>query len=70
MFVNSVFHQIQPKPKPKPKTQPNSISFDLSTLFDSFNLALSHSLVIFTPSITLIIRTYSKSPWFNIELIN
>ena len=58
MFVNSVFHQLN-----------NSISSDLSTLFDSFNLALSHSLDIFAPSITLINRTYSKSPWFNTELI-
>ena len=39
------------------------------TLFDSFNLALSHSLYIFAPSITLINRTYSKYPWFNSELI-
>ena len=30
-----------------------SISSDFSTLFDSFNLALSHSLDIFAPSITL-----------------
>ena len=58
MFVNSVFQQLN-----------NSISSDLSTLFDSFNLALSHSLDICAPSITLINRTYSKSPWFNTELI-
>ena len=58
MFVNSVFHQLN-----------NSISSDLSTLFDSFNLALSHTLDIVAPSITLINRTYSKSPWFNTELI-
>ena len=58
MFVNSVFHQLN-----------NSIYSDLSTLFDSFNLALSHSLDIFAPSIILINRTYSKSPWFNTELI-
>ena len=58
MFVNSVFHQLN-----------NCISYDLSTLFDSFNLALSHSLDIFAPSITLINRTYSKSTWFNTELI-
>ena len=58
IFVNSVFHQLN-----------NSISYDLSTLFDSFNLALSHSPDIFAPSITLINRTYSKSPWFNTELI-
>ena len=58
MFVNSVFHQLN-----------NSISSDFSTFFDSFKLALSHSLDIFEPSITLINRTYSKSPWFNIDLI-
>ena len=58
MFVNSVFHKLN-----------NSISSDFSTLFYSFNLALSHSLDIFSPSINLINRTYSKSPWFNTELI-
>ena len=58
MFVDSVFHKLN-----------NSISSDFSTLFDSFNLTLSHSLDIFAPSITLINRTYSKSPWFNTELI-
>ena len=59
MFVNYVFHQLN-----------NSISSDLSTLFDYFNLALSHLLDIFVPSITLINQTYSKFPWFNIELVN
>ena len=59
MCVNSVFHQLN-----------NSISSDLSTLFDYFNLTLSHSLDIFVPSITLINRTYSMFPWFNIELVN
>ena len=58
MFVNSVFHQLN-----------NNISSDFSTLIDSINLALSHSLDIFAPSITLINRTYSKSPWFTTELI-
>ena len=58
MFVNSVFHQLN-----------NSISSDFSVLFDYFNLALSHSLDICSPSITLINRTYSKSTWFNTELI-
>ena len=58
MFVNSVFYKLN-----------NSISSDLSTLFDFFNLALSHSLDIFAPAITLINRTYSKYPWFNTELI-
>ena len=58
MFVNSVFHQLN-----------NNISSDFSTLFDSFNLALSHSLDNFAPIITLINRTYSKSPLFNNELI-
>ena len=58
MFINYVFHQLN-----------NSITSDFSTFFDSFNLALSHSLDIFAPSITLINRTYSKSPWFNTELI-
>ena len=59
MFVNFVFHQLN-----------NSISSDLSTLFNYFNLALSHSLDICVPSITLINRTYSKFPWFNIELVS
>ena len=59
MCVNSVFHQLN-----------NSISFEMSTLFDYFNLALSHSLVIFVPSVTFINITYSKFPCFNIELIN
>ena len=59
MFVNYVFHQLN-----------NSISSDFSTLFDYFNLALSHSFDIFVPSITLINRTYSKFSWFNIELVN
>ena len=58
MCVKSVFHQLT-----------NSIYFDFSTLFDSFNLALFHSLDIFTPSITLINLTYYTSPWFNTELI-
>ena len=58
MCVNSVFHQLN-----------NSISSDLSTLFDYFNLALSHSLDIVVPSITLINRTYCKFSWFNTELI-
>ena len=43
---------------------------DLSTLFDYFNLVLSHSLNMSVPSITLNNRIYYKSPWFNIELIN
>ena len=34
------------------------ISSDLSTFFDYFNLALSHSLDIFVPTITFINRTY------------
>ena len=59
MCVNYVFHQPN-----------NSIFSDLSTLFYYFNLALSHSLDIFVPSITLINRTYSKFSWFNIELVN
>ena len=42
----------------------------MSTLFDYFNLALSHSLDICVPSITLINRTYSKFSWYNIELVN
>ena len=58
MFVNSVFHQFN-----------KSISSDFYTLFDYFNLALSHLLDIFTPSITLLSRTYSKSSWFNTEII-
>ena len=58
MCVNSVLHQLN-----------NSISSDFSTLFDSLNLELSHSLDIFAPSITLINRTYSKSLWCNTQLI-
>ena len=58
MCVNSVFHKLS-----------NIISFDLSTFFDSFNLALSHSLDIVVPFITVIKRTYSKFSWFNTELI-
>ena len=57
MCINFVFHQLN-----------NIISFDLSTLFDYFNLALSHSL--FVASITLINRNYCKFLWFNIELVN
>ena len=59
MCVNSLFNQLS-----------NSISSDLSTLFDYFNLALPYSLDILVPSITLITRTYYKFPWFNIELVN
>ena len=59
MCINSVFHQLN-----------NSISSDLSTLFDYFNLELSHSLNICAPSITLIKKTFSKFPWFNIALVN
>ena len=58
MCVNSVFHQLN-----------NSISSDLSTLFDYFNLAFSHSLDIVVPFITLINLTYYKFSWFNTELI-
>ena len=58
MCVNSVLHQLN-----------NSISSYFSTLLVSFNLASSNSLDIFAPSITLINRPYSKSPWFNTELI-
>ena len=50
-MINSVFHQLN-----------NSIYSDFSTLFDSFNLELSHLIDIFVLSITLINRTYSKSP--------
>ena len=59
MCVNSLFNQLS-----------NSISSDLSTLFNYFNLALSYSLDILVPSITLISRTYYIFPWFNIELVN
>ena len=59
MCINSLFNQLS-----------NSISSDLSTLFNYFNLALSHSLDICVPSITLINRTYSSFPWSNIELVN
>ena len=58
MCHNSIFHQLN-----------NSIYSDLSTLFDYFNLALSHSLDIVVPSITLINRTFSKFSWCNTELI-
>ena len=59
MCVNSVFHQLN-----------NSKYSYLSTIFEYLNLALSHSLDICVPSITLINRTYSKFSWFNIELVN
>ena len=59
MCVYSVFLQLI-----------NSISSDLYTLFDYFNLALSHSLDIFLPSVTFINRTYSKFSCFNIEFDN
>ena len=59
MCVNFLFNQLS-----------NSISSDLSTLFDYFNLALPYSLDILVPSITLISRTYYMFPWFNIELVN
>ena len=59
MCVNSLFNQLS-----------NSISSDLSTLFNYFNLALPYSLDILVPSIILISRTYYKFPWFNIELVN
>ena len=59
MCVNSLINQLS-----------NIISSDLSTLFDYFNFALTYSLDILVPSITLISRTYYKFPWFNIELIN
>ena len=53
-----VFHQLN-----------NIISFDMSTIFDYFNLAY-HSLDICIPSIILINRMYSKCPCFNIKLVN
>ena len=59
MCVNSVFHQLN-----------NIISSDLYTLFDYFNLVLSHSLDICVPHITFINRMYSTCSWFTIELVN
>ena len=59
MCITFVFHQLN-----------NIISFDLSTLFDYFNMVLSYSLDICVSSITLINRTYSNFSWFNIELLN
>ena len=60
MCVNSVFHQLN-----------NSKSSDLSTIFKYLNLALSHSLDIYIPSITIINRTYSKfSGLYLIILVN
>ena len=59
MCVNSVFHQLS-----------NIISSDLITLFDYFNLTLYHSIDVLVPSIALGNITYSKFPWFNIEIIN
>ena len=64
MCVNSVFHQLN-----------NSISSDLSTLFDYFNLALSHSLDIVVstirlyPPLLLSTELILKMFWFNTELI-
>ena len=40
MCINPIFHQLN-----------NIIYYELSTLFDYFNLALSHLLDIFVPSI-------------------
>ena len=59
MCVNSIFHQLN-----------SSIYFDLFTLFDYLNMALSHSPDIFVLSITIINQTYSKFSWFNIDLVN
>ena len=59
MFVYSVFRQLN-----------NIISSEFSTLFDSYNLALSHSFDIFVSSITFVNRIYYMFPWFNIELVN
>ena len=58
MCVNSVFHQLN-----------NSITSELSTLFEYFNLALSYSLDIFVPSITFINRTYSNFPALILSLL-
>ena len=57
MFINSIFYQLN-----------NNISSDLSSLFVTLNLALSHSFDILVPSISLLLlnRNHSKSPWFNI----
>ena len=61
MCVNSVFHKLN-----------NSISSDLSTLFDYINLALSHSLDTYFVYYPLLLSTeiIFKFSWFNIELIN
>ena len=57
IFINSIFYQLN-----------NNISSDLSSLFVTLNLALSHSFDILVPSISLLLlnRNHSKSPWFNI----
>ena len=57
--VNSVFHQLN-----------NSKTSDFSTIFEYFNLALSHYLDICVPSITLINRTYSKFSGLYLSLLN
>ena len=58
MFVNSVFHQFN-----------NSISSDLFTLFDSFNLALSHSLDIFDPRLLLSTELILNFPGLILSLL-
>ena len=42
----------------------------VDSLYDNFNAAISNSLEIFAPVIKSINRSFSKSPWFNNELVN
>ena len=59
-FVNSIFSRLY---------NPQSLLvFD--SLYDNFNAAISNSLEIFAPVIKSINRSFSKSPWFNNELVN
>ena len=58
MCVNSVFHQLN-----------NSISSDLSTIFDSFNLALSYSLDILHPPLLLSTELILSFPGLILNLL-
>ena len=58
MCIKCVFHQLN-----------NIISFDFSTLFDYFNLALSHSLNICVPLITLINELIINFPSLILSLL-
>ena len=60
LFVNSIFSRLD---------NPQSLLV-VDSLYDNFNAAISNSLEIFAPVIKSINRSFSKSPWFNNELVN